>query len=78
MTPGWLARLNDVLAWLNPFLGVIALVLAAMVINAAAERLPDRPASPAAVTVQAARQPIPAACPQTALPPEWRELSLYD
>jgi hypothetical protein len=78
MTPSWLARLNDLLAWLNPFLGVIALVLAAMVIAEAAERLPERPARPAAPAAQAARQPVRAACPHTALPPEWRELSLYD
>lgn len=78
MTPTWLARLNDLLAWLNPFLGVIALILAAMVIAAAAERLPDPPARPAVPAAQAVRQRVPVGCPPAALPPEWRELSRYD
>ena len=75
MTPSWLVRLNDFLAWLNPVLGLIAGVLAAMVIAAAATRLPLPPVKPAA---PAAQQPAQAACPKAALPPEWRELSLYD
>jgi len=75
MTPSWLVRLNDFLAWLNPVLGLIAGVLAAMVIAAAAARLPVPPVKPAA---PAAQQPAQAACQKAALPPEWRELSLYD
>ena len=78
MTPSWLARLNDFLAWLNPLLGLIAGVLAAMVIAAAAARLPVPPVKPAAPAAQAVRQPAQPACQKAALPPEWRELSLYD
>jgi hypothetical protein len=78
MTPGWLVRLNDFLAWLNPVLGLIAGVLAAMVIAAAAEHLPVQPAKPTAPTVQAVQRHASIACPQAALPPEWRELSIYD
>ena len=78
MTPSWLVRLNDFLAWLNPVLGLIAGVLAAMVIAAAAARLPVPPVKPAAPAAQAVRQPAQAACQKAALPPEWRELSRYD
>jgi hypothetical protein len=72
-----LARLNDFLPWLNPVLGLMAGVLAAMVIAATAGRLPVQPSRPAAPAAQAVRQPAQPAC-QAALPPEWRELSLYD
>jgi hypothetical protein len=75
MTPSWPARLNDFLAWLNPVLGLISGVLAAMVIAAAAARLPVPPVKPAAPAAQQAAQP---ACQKAALPPEWRELSRYD
>jgi hypothetical protein len=78
MTPTWLVRLNDFLAWLNPVLGLIAGVLAAMVIAAATERLPVPPSRPAAPAAQAVRPLAQAACQKAALPPEWRELSLYD
>ena len=40
MAPYWLVRLNDVLAWLNPALGLVAAVLALLTIAAAAERFP--------------------------------------
>ena len=78
MTPSWLVRLNDLLAWLNPVLGLIAGVLAVMVIATAAERLPVRPPSPAAPAARAVQQPAPVACQQAPLSPEWRELSRYD
>jgi hypothetical protein len=78
MTPIWLLRLNGFLAWLNPVLGLIAAVLAAMVIAAAAEHLPAQPSKPAAPAAQAVQRQAQAACPQAALPPEWRDLSLYD
>jgi len=70
--------LNDFLTWLNPALGLVALVLAAMVIAEAVDRLPLQPARPAAAMAQIVRQPARAACAQTALPPEWQELSRYD
>ena len=78
MRPSWLVRLNDFLLWLNPVLGLVAGVLAAMVFAAVAERLPVQPSRPAAPSAQAVRQPAQAACQKAALPPEWRELSLYD
>ncbi|HKU04894.1 MAG TPA: hypothetical protein VJR30_02395, partial [Bradyrhizobium sp.] len=64
--------MNDFLAWLNPFLGVIALVLAAMVIAEAAARLPAQPSRAAAAPAQPVRQSAALACPQGTLPPEWR------
>jgi len=75
MTPIWLVRLNDFLSWLNPLLGVVAGVLAAMVMSAAAGRLPVQPSRPEVRVVQ---QPAPVACQRAALPAEWRELSRYD
>jgi hypothetical protein len=78
MTPSWLVRLNDLLPWLNPVLGLVAGVLAAMVISAAAGRLPIQPTKPAAPAVRVVREPAPVACQKAALPPEWRELSRYD
>jgi hypothetical protein len=78
MTPSWLVRLNDFLAWLNPVLGLAAGVLAAMVIAAAAQHLPVEPFKPTARAAQAVQQPAAVACPQATLPPEWRELSRYD
>jgi hypothetical protein len=77
MTPSWLVRLNDFLVWLNPVLGLVAGVLAAMVIAAAAGRPPVQPSRPAAPAVRIVQQ-AQAACQKAALPPEWRELSLYD
>ena len=78
MTPSWLVRFNDFLAWLNPLLGLVACVLAAMVIATAAEHLPVEPFKPTARAAQAVQQPAAVACPQATLPPEWRELSRYD
>jgi hypothetical protein len=78
MTPNWLVRLNDFLTFLNPALGLVAGALAFMVVAAAADRLAMKPAVPAAPMAQIVRQPAPAACAQSALPAEWRELSRYD
>ena len=78
MAPIWLVRLNDLLTWLNPALGLIALVLAAMVIAEAVDRLPLQPAKPAFAVAQVVRQKVSPTCPPAALPPEWRELSRYD
>jgi hypothetical protein len=78
MTPIWLVRFNDFLPWLNPVLGLVAGVLAAMVIATAAGRLPVQPPRPAAAVVRVVQQPAPAACLKAALPPDWRDLSRYD
>src|SRR5690349_24669506 len=59
MTPSWPVRLNDLLPWLNPLLGLIAGVLAAMVISAAAGRLPVQPSRPDAPVVRVVQQPAP-------------------
>src|SRR4051812_15372604 len=78
MTPIWLIRFNDALPWLNPLLGLVAGVLAALVISTAAGRLPVQPAKPAAAVVRVVQQPTPVACQKAVLPPEWQELSRYD
>lgn len=79
MAPYWLVRLNDVLAWFNPALAGVAALLAMLVIATAAERFPIHAARPA---VQSARQMSVVAsraeCPRAVLPPEWRDLQLYD
>jgi hypothetical protein len=76
MAPYWLFRLNDFLAWLNPALCVAAGVLLVLVTAAAGERLPGK-----AIVIQTAR-PIEIAssveCPRAVLPPELRDLRLYD
>jgi hypothetical protein len=78
MAPYWLVRLNDLLTWLNPALAGVAALLAMLVIAAAAERFPAhaRPAVSSARlnSVAAAR----AECPRAVVPPEWRDLQLYD
>ena len=78
MAPYWLIRLNDLLAWLNPILCVVAWVLAAMVIAVAAERPSGRAANPTIQAVYSVNTLSPAECPQTVLPPELRDLRLYD
>jgi len=78
MTPSWLVRFYDLLPWLNPVLGLVAGVLAAMVMSAAVGRLPVQPVKPAAQVVRVVQQPVPVACQKAALPPEWQELSRYD
>jgi len=79
MAPYWLGRFNDVLAWLNPLLAGVAALLAMLVIATAADRFPAYAARPA---VQSARLNSVAAaraeCPRVVLPPEWRDLRLYD
>ena len=78
MMQSWLVRLNDFLTWLNPALGLIATVLAAMVVAEAVDRLPMPPARPTFAVAQVVRQKASATCPPASLPPEWRELSRYD
>jgi hypothetical protein len=79
MAPYWLVRLNDLAAWLNPALAGVAALLAMLVIAVAAERFPVSAARPAVQSalpnsVVTAR----AECPRAVLPPEWRDLQLYD
>jgi hypothetical protein len=79
MAPFWLVRFNDALAWLNPALAGVAALLAMLVIATAAERFPAYAARPA---VESARLKSVAAaraeCPRALVPPEWRDLQLYD
>ena len=76
MAPYWLFRLNGVLAWLNPALGLVAAVLALLTIAAAAERFPrNRPAVYSARPVSALAS---TECTRPDLPPELRDLRLYD
>ena len=78
MAPYWLVRFNDLTAWLNPVLAGVAALLAMLVIAVAAERFPAYAARPA---VQSARQisvVAPAKSPHAVLPPELRDLRLYD
>jgi len=77
MNPYWLVRLNDLLAWVNPVLGLVAAILALLTIAAAAERFPRNASS----TVQSARSVnvlASAECARPVLPPELRDLQLYD
>jgi hypothetical protein len=84
MAPYWLVRLNDFLAWINPALGFVAAILALLVIATAAERLPvhARPAlqgaRPAVQSAQPNSAVASADCAGEVLPPEWRDLRLYD
>src|SRR5689334_7312156 len=78
MTPYWLVRLNDVLAWLNPALGFVAAILALLTIAAAAERFPRSAVSPAVQSARPVKVAAAVECARPALPPELRELRLYD
>ena len=77
MAPIWLVRFNNLLAWLNPALVVVAWVLAAMVAVAAAEHIPRNTANPAIQAARPIAKPAPVAC-APALPPELEALRLYD
>ena len=84
MAPYWLVRLNDLLAWLNPALGLVAAVLALLTIAAAAERFPQNAVNSAAYTYPAPHSARPvnvrasAECARPVLPAELRDLRLYD
>ena len=78
MNPHWLVRLNDLLAWLNPALGLVAAVLALLTIAAAAERFPRNTASAAVQSARSVNVLAPADCSRPVLPPELRDLRLYD
>jgi hypothetical protein len=78
MLPYWFVRLNDFLAWLNPILCFVACVLAVLVAAAAGERLHGKAARSTIQIVQPVTAPSSAECTQVALPPELRDLRLYD
>jgi hypothetical protein len=81
MAPFWLVRLNDFLTWLNPALGGVAALLALLallVIAVAAERFPAHAARPPVQSLRQNSAIVSAQCPREALPPEWRDLQLYD
>ena len=71
-------RLNDLLTWLNPALGLVAAVLALLTIAAAAERFPPAAASPAVYGARPVNVLASAECARPVLPPELRDLRLYD
>jgi len=78
MAPYWLVRLNDVPAWLNPALGLVAAILALLTIAVAAERFPRNAARPAVYSARPVSVHASAECARPALPPELRDLRLYD
>lgn len=76
--PHWLIRFNAILLWLNPALGLVAVLLALLVIAAAGQHPSTSAANTPPRIVRLAAAPSPEPCRPTALPPEIRELSLYD
>lgn len=76
--PLWLIRFNTVLLWLNPGLSLAAVVLALLVIAAAGERWPGPGADTAPRVVRLAEAPPTDLCRPSTLPPELRDLYLYD
>jgi hypothetical protein len=75
--PLWLIRFNAALLWLNPGLSLAAVVLALLVIAAAGERWPGSNANVAPQVVRLAKAPSTDLC-RPSLPPELRDLYLYD
>ena len=78
MAPYWLVRFNDNLVWLNPALRLIAVVLALLTISAAADRFPRHAANPTVQSAPSAKVLASAEYARPALPPELRDLRLYD
>ena len=76
--PLWLIRFNTILLWLNPCLSVTALVLALLVIAASGGRPTGNSASAAPQAVRLAATPSPDLCRPATIPPELRDLYLYD
>jgi hypothetical protein len=77
--PLWLIRFNTILLWLNPCLSVAALVLALLVIAVAGGgRSTGNGANVAPQVVRLAAAPSPDLCRPAILPPELRDLYLYD
>ena len=76
--PLWLIRFNTILLWLNPGLSLAALVLALLVIAAAGERSSGQRRKAAPQVVRLAAAPSPDLCRPATVPPELRDLYLYD
>jgi hypothetical protein len=76
--PLWLARFNAILVWLNPALSLVAVVLALLVIAEAGERSSGSGTRTATKIIRLADAPSPDLCRPQTLPPELRELYLYD
>jgi len=79
MAPTWLVRFNDALAWINPALAGVAALLAMLVIATAAERFPAHAPRPAVQSTRLNSLVAPRVeRARVVLPPEWRDLQLYD
>ena len=78
MAPYWLVRLNDFLTWFNPALGFVAAILALLTIAAAAERFPRAAASSVIHRAPPVSVLASAECARLVVPPELRDLRLYD
>jgi hypothetical protein len=76
--PLWLTRFNTILLWLNPALSLAAVVLALLVIAEAGERSSGAGTNAAPRVVGLADAPSPDLCRPSTLPPELRDLYLYD
>jgi hypothetical protein len=76
--PLWLTRFNTILLWLNPGLSLVALVLAVLVIAAAGERASGNGTKAAPQVISLADAPSSGLCRPATLPPELRDLYLYD
>jgi hypothetical protein len=76
--PLWLIRFNTILLWLNPGLSLVAVVLALLVIAAAGERSSGSGANAAPRVISLAEAPSSDLCRSSTVPPELRDLRLYD
>lgn len=76
--PLWLIRFNTILLWLNPFLSVAAVVLALLVVVAASERSSGDGTNAATQITRFLDASSSDLCRPSTLPPELRDLRLYD
>jgi hypothetical protein len=76
--PLWLIRFNTILLWLNPALSLAAVFLALLVIAQAGERWPGNRTKAATQITRLANAPTSDLCRPSRLPPELRDLYLYD
>ena len=76
--PLWLVRFNSILLWLNPALGLVAVILALLVIATAGERWPRGRTSGAPQVIRLAEATSRDLCRPSTLPPELRDLYLHD
>jgi hypothetical protein len=75
--PLWLIRFNTILLWLNPGLSLAAVVLALLVIAAAGGRWSGNGTRTVTQITRLIDAP-PDLCRPSTLPPELRDLYLYD